>query len=405
MIFSIAWRNIWRNRIRSLVVITAIALGLWGGIFSYAFMQGMAGQQMYASIHTETGHIQINQKDFLLNYDMQLNIADSKKTEQEILAIPGVKGVTSGIQTQVMASTTHASAGITLNGIDPESFNTVSELNQYLTSGTFFGDKKSHPVVIGEQLADKLHAKIHSHIIVGLQNYTGELTSISFRVVGIYKLQNSDFNERMVFVRKNELQESIGFPDDHVSAINVLLTSNDSTNQIKNKIAGIFPGLSVQTWQEISPMMQIMSGTINQMSMIFVFIILLALAFGIINTMLMAVMERTREIGMLLCIGMNQIKVFFMIVLETLFLSLTGAIIGLGLSIATVYYFGKHGIDLSVVSDGINAFGFSSHVYPELDSAFYPQFALMVIFIAIFSSFFPARRAIKLKPAEAVRGE
>ena len=121
--------------------------------------------------------------------------------------------------------------------------------------------------------------------------------------------------------------------------------------------------------------------------------------------MLMAVLDRTREIGMLLSIGMNQRKVFSMIVWETLFLSFTGVITGMVLSMISISYFGTSGIDLSVISEGINALGFSSHIYPKLDAGFYPKFALMVIIIAMCSSVFPARRAIKLKPAEAVRGE
>ncbi|MCB0697413.1 MAG: ABC transporter permease, partial [Chitinophagaceae bacterium] len=189
------------------------------------------------------------------------------------------------------------------------------------------------------------------------------------------------------------------------SVINILLDDTQLTEQVKAELQKQLPGMQVQTWQDLSPMTKLMSGTLNQMSFIFVFIILLALAFGIINTMLMAVLDRTREIGMLLSIGMNQAKIFGMIVWETLFLSFTGVIVGLVFSVSSITYFGSAGIDLSVISEGINALGFSSHIYPKLDADFYIEFAPMVILIALFSSIFPARRAIKLKPAEAVRGE
>ncbi len=405
MIVSIAWRNVWRNKVRSLVVIAAIALGLWGGIFSYAFMQGMTGQQTYSSIHTETGHLQLNSPKFLLNYDLHVNVANADEVQKEIATMPGVLGVSSSIQLTSIASTAYASAGTMVTGVDTANFRTVSELDKYLVKGDFLGRGRSNQVLIGQQLAEKLHAGIHSRLVFTLQSYSGEITYSAFKVVGIYKLHNSEFNERMVFVRKSDLQKIIGFPAGSASAINVLLDNDEATAVTEAELKNKFPELQVQSWQELSPMLQLMSGTIDQMSFIFVFIILLALAFGIVNTMLMAVMDRTRELGVLLCIGMNRAKVFRMIVLETIFLSFTGAVVGLLLSIVTVSYFGTRGIDLSLIADGINALGFSSHVYPKLDFGFYPKFAAMVIIISLFSSFFPARRATRLNPAEAVRQE
>ena len=143
----------------------------------------------------------------------------------------------------------------------------------------------------------------------------------------------------------------------------------------------------------------------DEVTLIFVGIILIALAFGIINTMLMAVLDRTREIGMLLSIGMKPSKVFGMIMLETIFLSLTGAVIGVLVSIATIWWFGKRGINLSIIAEGFNALGYSSIVYPALGINFYFMLAIMVIVIAMIAGLFPARRAIQLKPAEAISGD
>lgn len=404
-IIQIAWRNVWRNKLRSLVVIVAITLGLWGGIFSYAFMQGMGEQQVYSAIHTETGHLQVNMQGFRQNRDLQINIADVQHAEQAIQKIPGVKSVSSSIQLTAIASTADASAGVMINGVAPGQYAAVSQLGDYLIAGSFFKEDTRNPILIGQQLADKLHAKVGSRLVFTLQTYTGEISYFAFKVAGIYKLHNSEFNESMVYVRREDLAKAIGFPQNHASVISVLLDRNDLTEDVKTSIQKAIAGMQVQTWEELSPMIQLMSATLDQMSMIFVLIILLALAFSIINTMLMAVLDRTREIGMLMSVGMNQRKVFGMIVWETLFLSFTGAMAGLAMSMVTITYFGSAGIDLSVISAGINAFGFSSHVYPTLDAGFYPKFALMVILIALLSSIFPARRAIKLKPAEAVRGE
>ncbi|MBI1222513.1 MAG: FtsX-like permease family protein [Bacteroidetes bacterium] len=407
MIAHIAWRNVWRNKLRSLVVISAIALGLWGGIFSYAFMQGMGEQQVYSGIHTETGHIQLNEPKFLQNYDLQRHIEQSERVEEQIRQLPGVKGVCDRIELTAMTSTAYASRGIMLNGIDPQIYNGVSDLHEYLTEGNFFEVDNGgvNPIVIGQALAEKLHTDLSSRLVVTLQDYRGEISYASFKLVGIYRLHNTEFNEQMAFVRKQDLQKILRLPKGYVSTVSVLLDDTKQTKVIQGQIAKLFPNLQVQSWDELSPMLRMMSGTMTQMSLIFVFIILLALAFGIINTMLMAVMDRTREIGMLLSVGMNQKKIFTMIVLETLFLSLTGALAGLLMSIATVNYLGTSGVNLTAIAEGINALGYSERVYPQLDPGFAPQFAVMVIMIALLSSLFPAMRAIHLKPAEAVRGE
>ncbi|MBI1341482.1 MAG: FtsX-like permease family protein [Terrimonas sp.] len=405
MLVRIAWRNIWRNKTRSLVIITAVVVGLWGGIFADAFMQGMTEQQIFTTIHTETGHIQLNDSGFLLNHDIQLQVHNADSVVAALASIPGVQAVAASFQMSAMASTASSSAALLVNGITPKTAARVSDIASKLVQGDYFKSDRQNLVLIGQQLAEKLKVKLHARIVLTLQTTEGDIIYGAFRVEGIYKTHNSDFDKETVYVREKDLQNLIHFPGGAATVITVLLHRDKDTKGIADIAEQKFPSLQVQTWTELSPMLQLLSGTIRQMTVIFVAIILIALAFGIVNTMLMAVMERTREIGMLLSVGMKPSRVFGMILLETVFLSLTGAVIGVLISIATVYWFGKHGINLSIIAEGINALGYSSIVYPTLGAEFYGILALMVIFIAVIAGLFPARRAVRLKPAEAVRGE
>lgn len=405
MLIQIAWRNIWRNKTRSLVIITAVVLGLWGGIFSDAFMQGMAEQQVYSSIHTETGHLQLNAPGFLLNHDMQLRISNADSVVEQIGKLQETAAVSATIQITAMASTASSSAGIMVNAIDPDVQMKVSDISKLLIEGDYFKSDRKNLAVIGQQLADKLQLKLHSRIVLTLQTVTGDIIYGAFKIEGIYHTHNSDFDKQMIYVQRKDLQALIGFPSQSASLITVLLHKDDDTKKVAAELKTQFPDEQVQTWIQLSPMQQVLSSTMTQMTIIFVGIILVALTFGIINTMLMAVMDRTREIGMLLSIGMKPSKVFGMIVLETVFLSLTGAVVGILISIGTIYWFGKSGINLSTIAQGANALGYSSIVYPTLGAFFYIQLAMMVIVIAIIAGLFPARRAIRLKPAEAVRGD
>jgi len=405
MLIQIAWRNIWRNKTRSLVIITAVILGLWGGICSDAFMDGMAEQQIYSSIHTETGHIQLNDPGFLLNHDMQMHIENADGIVSTIRKMPEVKAASSTIQLAAMASTASSSAGIMVNGVDTAQQSQVSDVSKLLIEGDYFKSERNNLAVIGQQLADKLKLKLHSRIVLTLQTTAGDIIYGGFKVEGIFRTHNSDFDKQMIYVRKSDLQSLTGFPAGSASIITVLLNKDDNTNKVAEVLSKQFPSLQVQTWVQLSPMQRVLSSTMTQMTIIFVGIILIALAFGIINTMLMAVMDRTREIGMLLSIGMKPSKIFGMIVLETVFLSLTGAVVGVLISVGTIFWFGKTGVNLSMIAEGANAMGYSSIVYPTLGTDFYLELAVMVIVIAIIAGLFPARKAIRLKPAEAVRGD
>lgn len=405
MLIRMAWRNVWRNKTRSLVILTAVTLGLWGGIFSDAFMQGMAEQQIYSAIHTETGHIQLNKPGFLLNHDMQLHLDSTETMAQQLRSRPDVEGVSTTIQLTGMASTASGSSGVMVNGIEPEHQQQVSDLSGLLVDGNYFAGDRSNPVVVGQQLADKLKVKLHSRIVLTLQTYTGDIIYGAFRITGIFRTHDSDFDKQMLFVQQKDLRRLIGFPDNAASLVTVLLRQTESTDPVADSLRAAYPGLQVQTWIELSPMLQVLSGTMIQMTLIFVGIILIALAFGIVNTMLMAVLDRVREIGMLLSVGMKPSRVFGMIMLETVFLSLTGAAVGVLLSIATIAWTGKTGINLAFFAEGFNAMGYSSVVYPTLGADFYIMLTGMVIVVALVAGLFPARHAVRLKPAEAVRGE
>jgi ABC-type lipoprotein release transport system permease subunit len=164
-----------------------------------------------------------------------------------------------------------------------------------------------------------------------------------------------------------------------------------------------YPQLEIKTWTEISPEMNLLVSASDQTMLIYMCIIMLALAFGIINTMLMAVLERTREIGMLMALGMNRIKVFTMILLETIFLVLAGTPVGVILGISTIAYTHQSGINLKQFSEAYSSLGYSTLIYPTFNARQFFLMLAMVIATAIIASLVPARRALKLKPAEAIR--
>ena len=187
--------------------------------------------------------------------------------------------------------------------------------------------------------------------------------------------------------------------------IAILLNNIDDADIVKEKLSRISGDNSVRTWKELAPDAAMMNDFMIMYYFIFIGIIMLALAFGIINTMLMAILERTKELGMLMAIGMNRRRIFKMIMLETIFLTFVGAMAGILSGWAITEALGKTGIHFAGWGEGFEAIGFAARVYPVVTPEFFVFTTIMVIATAIISSIWPARKALKLNPVEALRTE
>jgi ABC-type lipoprotein release transport system permease subunit len=305
-----------------------------------------------------------------------------------------------------MASTAATGAGVMINAIDPEKEKQVSKIYQNLIEGDYFEKTgKTAPILISKKLSTKLKAKIGSKIVITIQHTSGELVYGLFRVTGIYKTANTIFDEPNIFVKKSDLIELTGFDPSKATEIGILLDNPELTTQVLDKIKTQHSGLSVLAWNELEPLLAGLSSMMDQMSYLLLIIILIAMAFGIINTMMMAVLERTKELGMLMAVGMNKRKVFLMIMLETVFLSLVGTVAGIVISSITIHYTGINGINFSKWAEGYEAWGYSALVYPAIYADFYIGMTILVIITAIISSIYPARKALRFNPAAAIREE
>jgi len=405
MIPIISWKDIWRNKLRSLVVITAVTLGLFAGIFSSGVMQGMMDRRIEAGINTETSNIQIHQTHFLDNYEPAYSLPSPSDILAYVGQITGVKAVTPRTRLVAMAASAEAGSGIMVSGVRPETEKMVTDIQDHLIDGAYLSDEGRLPVLIGKKLAEKLNVRVRSKIVLTLQQADGHITAGAFRVAGIYKTSNTMYDEMNVFVRQQDINTLAGYPDDMTHEIAVRLDDNDLTREITAKISEHFPELDVQAWYSLQKELGMMTTYMNQMLYVFMLIILLALAFGIVNTMLMVVLERIKEIGMLMAIGMTRTRVFLMIMLETIFLSITGAAAGMVISALVMAYFYRNGLYFTSFAEGFEAYGFEAVAYPYVKTEYYVVLAVMVMLTAVIASIYPAVKALRLNPADAVRSE
>jgi len=301
-----------------------------------------------------------------------------------------------------MASSATTSNGVRILGINPATEKKVTTVYQHIIKGNYFGETWKNQIVIGEKLANNLGLREKSKIVLGFQGIDGSIIYGAFRVTGIFRTESSIFDKSNVFVKEDDLLKLIN-SNKISNEIVVRLSSVQQVDSVYIPIKNKFSNLSVKYWGELAPELNFYYQSVVLQSNIFVGIILFALLFGITNTMLMSVMERVREFGVLMAVGMKRSRVFFMIIMETISLSFIGGVVGLILALILIEYFGSVGINLSAFTEGLSQWSLGTQLYTSLPFSFYPPIVIMILVTAVISAFYPALKAIKLKPANAIR--
>jgi len=406
MIVKVAWRNIWRSRVRSFIVIGSMAIGIWAGLLIIGFSFGMNNERTAATIGSTTGHAQIHSSAYDLEPVASADLGSTEEVEDlrsSLLELPFVTGTAPRIILNGMINGTKSAKAIRIMGVWPEDERAQTTLPEHLIEGDYFQTPGRNRLIVGEKLAERLGLKIRSKVVLTFQDDTGELIRASFRVSGIYKTLSSIWDEFNVYVHHKDIEATLGKPLVH----EILVKYNETvdTDEKTVELASILPEqLNVMSWKQINPELGFADDMMAIMLILVLGIIMMALLFGIINNMLMAILERRRELGMLMAVGMNKWKLFLMILLETLMLGFVGGPIGILLGDLSTRVMMNVGVDLSSKKDGLAEIGIQSMIYPEIVPEYYIIIAIMVITTALIASILPAIRALKLNPVEAIRG-
>ncbi|MET2968517.1 ABC transporter permease [Vibrio harveyi] len=407
MLVKLAWRNLWRNKLRTSIMLGAMVFGLMGVVAMMGFMNGLVDSMIKNAISWQTSHLQIQQKSYLVNPELKDVIPDAEKISKVLASNREVKAISERFLADGMIASARSTRGIRINGVNIEQEQNITPLSKHIVDGEWLSEEGRNPILVSSKIAERLKLRVGSKVVLTLSDVNGEVAGAAFRVRGIFKTPSTGFDDGNVYVRKVDLEKVAGLSGTHEIAI--LLTSNNDA-ELKQLLAfthSILPPesqdlLSVRPWQEIQPLLSTMMSTMDVSNQVMLVVFVLAMTLGIINIMLMSVFERTREFGVLMAVGMQKHKIRLLIVFETLFLGLSGCALGLLGSAIMLKVLSVTGLSLASMAEGLGAYGVDTLLYPRVSIAEY-QMIIVAIFVASFiAALYPARQILKHRPVDAM---
>jgi ABC-type lipoprotein release transport system permease subunit len=402
ILLRLAWRNLWRNHRRTLIMLLAIVLGTWAMIFMTALMRGMVSQMVADGISVLPGHVQVHHPDYRDDPSIAnlIAISDEELSERFGSSADFLAWATR-IRVPAVITSEYESRGVTLLGVDPLQERGLTFVDYDAVEGRFLESADDTGVVIGRKLATTLNTKVGKRIVLMSQDPENEIADRGFRVVGLFDANVQAYEEAYVFAGKTTIQKMLRVGD-QVSELFVLGDDFRDVEAEYNKTVELIDGRAeVKRWIELDAYLGTMLSVMDGFVLVWIIVIFLALSFGLVNTLVMAVFERVREIGLMLALGMRPIYILGQIIVESLLLLAIGLAIGTVLAWAAVQPM-KDGVDLSIVGDGMEMWGMSSVLYPELLLSDVILANVVVLVLGFLASLSPAWRAAQYEPIEAI---
>jgi ABC-type lipoprotein release transport system permease subunit len=397
----LAHRNLWRNHRRTIIMVAAVGIGVWAMIFMTALMRGMVNDMVRDGIRSLPGQVQVHHANFrddpsvnnlLVLTDAEISVA---------FATTDIDSWASRVRVPAVISSERESRGVTLFGVDPEQELSIKAIGSDIAEGRGLDGSDDSGVVIGRKLADKLETQVGKRIVLMSQDPENEIADRGFRIVGLFEAQLASYEESMVFAGKTTVQKMLGIGN-QVSEVAVMGDDYRNVDTLYIGVESLFgDNAEVLPWQEIDSYLGSMLKVMDGFVLVWMIVIFVALSFGLVNTLVMAVFERVREIGLMLALGMRPSSILGQIIIESLLLLVLGLLLGNALAWASLMPL-RDGIDISAVAEGMEMFGAASVLYPEMEWRDVFTANIVVLTLGFLASLSPALRASRYDPIEAI---
>ncbi len=403
-LFRLAWRNIWRNRRRSLLTLASISLGLAALLFMQSMIKSLQAKLVDKATAIHTGHVQIQAPGV-----KDLKIPDVKLRESAPYlaaaeADPGVAAAAPRVSFTGLIASSLMSKGVLVISVDPAREGRVSRMPAHVTEGTFLAPADRRGIVIGEKLARTLDVRLGERVVLMVQSEDGSMGADAFRVRGIYRTGSESFDGQLAYIALADGQALLGCGT-AVTAIVILARRFDEIGAVRDRLAMALAGrpVEVKDWRvlnsEITGVIEFQDAVLGLMLMV----IFLIVAVGIANTLLMALYERIREFGLMLAMGATRGEVARLVVLESLLLGALGLVAGGAAGAGLIAWFGRQGIVLPLKEALSYMLPFDKVIYLSFAWPMHLVSAVALFVMCALAAVVPALRAARLKPVEALR--
>lgn len=405
MIWTLAFRNIRSNVRRSIISILAIAVGLAVLIFSGTLRVGQYDTLVHSGVSQLAGHVVIQQQGFQENKEPTFILQDARTIREQMQSTFPTATITTRTYMGGLLSSTSNPTFITITGVDPEAEATVSDMPNKVIEGEWLSDN-TKDILIGRNTAEMLKVELGDKLVFTI-SANGEMNANLFRVKGIFRTGSDEIDAFTGFVHYKATEELLGTEHAaHQVAVHLVDVFDTDDAVVTTKSLLTDPNLDILSWKEALPDIINMIEVDKIANLLINFVLFSIVALGIVNTMLMSVLERLNQFGVLMSIGVKLNDLIRMIIYEGVILGIIGSLSGIALGIVVSYPLVEYGLDLSNrVGDGIQIGGTvnSAVLYGKYSTSLILFYALFALMFSIISTLYPAYKLSKLNPIEAMR--
>lgn len=405
-ILLLAWKNLWRSRRRTLITLAALSFSLMLVQGSHNLSFGVYSAMIDSGVRAGTGHLVVYQQDYVAGRDEKFSF-NPQQLANEIGSLDDVQAVLPRLYLPGLAQSSRESRGILLTGIEPHSEWRINPFLRGLPADQL-PSLAGREAVLGSRLLKELQLKPGNKFVVTLQNRSGDLVSEMFRVRGVVTTGIKNVDKSLLLVGRERAASLAGIPGE-IHELAVVLKNQQADRSVYPALQLLVkdrPQLRALSWDEAMPNLS-NAIKLDYASSQFIFIILLLIVtIGVINTLLMSVMERFREFGVILAVGASATRLRIMVLLEAFLLGSVSMLFGSLLGSFLTWYLQAVGIDLRDFMDGSLEFGgvvFDPIMRASWDYSYMLQMAGFTLLLSLVAALYPAIKAGRIVPAEALR--
>lgn len=408
LLLKLAWRNVWRNKRRTILTILAVMFATFLSIVQRGFADGTWEYNIKYMLDLFSGYIQIQKIGYQENPKLSLSFNSNETIENILLSNDEILHYTERVLADGLISYKNNSLGIIIIGINPDKEKLTSRLVDRIEKGEYITDKNLQEILVGSKLFQNLKVNIGDTIVVLAQGIDGVLGNEKFIVKGTFKLNSPEFDANGVFMNIQAAQQLLAM-ENRISIIAIKIKNLKKVKTTTDLINAAFFNQNLNElvalrWDEVLTDIKELREFDSIGDKFFMFILIVIVSFGILNTITMSVVERFREIGISISIGMKPIKIFFQLIIETIIISLIGIIIGNIFGFFVNNYFEKNPVLLSRDYEQLYAeYGFLPLLPSSTEPSIFLNTSFLILLISIITCIYPAYKAYRLEPLKGIR--